>query len=201
METEAGMIRDGGSCVDRALAGRLCVVVPREKIAARVSELAGDISAAYATEDLTLVGVLTGAFMFLGDLLRALAIPVHLDVASVCSYPGGATESHRPRLRLPPAGDLAGRHVLLVDDILDSGRTLAFLVRLLSVQEPASLRTCVLLQKYRPDLPARIVVDMVGFDVPDEFIVGYGLDHDDLHRNLPDLCVLDGSGRVEEGKP
>ncbi len=195
------MAGDGGSCVDSALAGRLCVVIPREQIAARVGELAVGISAAYAAEDLTLVGVLTGAFVFLADLLRALVIPVHLDVVSVCSYPGGATESRRPRLRLPPAGDLAGRHVLLVDDILDSGRTLAFLVGLLSVQEPASLRTCVLLRKYRPDLPARIAVDMVGFDVSDEFIVGYGLDHDDLHRNLPDLCVMDGSGRVEEGKP
>ncbi len=166
------------------------VLVPRRQIAQRVFQLAVDINACYAGCELTVVGVLTGSVIFLADLVRELSMPIRLDVVNVCSYPGTATRSEGPQLTMPPAGDLAGRHILIVDDILDSGRTFDFLMEFCQDMKPASVRTCVFLRKDRPDVPERDEVDFVGFDIPDMFVVGYGLDFDDLYRNLPDLCVL-----------
>ena len=166
------------------------VVVPREQIARRVDEIAREITDCYDGEDLTVVAVLPGSLIFLADLMRRLPLRLHVDVVSICSYPGGATVSRGPRFDLPVASDLAGRQVLIVDDILDSARTLGALRTEIRAVGPASLRACVLLQKDRPDLGDRAAAEFVGFHLPDEFIVGYGLDFDGLYRNLPDLCVL-----------
>jgi hypoxanthine phosphoribosyltransferase len=174
-----------------ALGDGLKVVIPRDKIAARVEEIARELTECYGTGEITIVGVMTGVFVFLADLMRNLSMPIRLDIVSVSSYPGESTKSHGPQLTLPPTADLTGKDVLVIDDILDSGRTMAFLLALFSAAKPASLRTCVLLRKDLGATVERPVADYVGFDIADEFVVGYGLDYGDLYRGLPDLCVLD----------
>jgi hypoxanthine phosphoribosyltransferase len=166
------------------------VLVPRDRIAARVHELATRLAEEYRGTELTILAVLTGSLIFLADLVRNMPLMMRLDVVSISSYPGAATRSQGPRFRLAPAVELAGRDVLIIDDILDSGQTLQLLVDAIAPYHPASLRTCVLLRKDRPDVDDRIEADYAGFDVPDEFVIGYGLDHDLLYRNLPDICVL-----------
>ena len=166
------------------------VVVPRERIETRVGELGAQIAEAYAGRELTIVAVLTGALIFLSDLIRHIPLPMRISVVSVSSYPGTATETLGPKVQAPIPADLQGRHVLLVDDILDSGRTLQLLCEQAQAMVPGSLRTCVMVRKDRPDLPDRRDADFVGFDVPNEFLVGYGLDYDNLYRNLPEICVL-----------
>ncbi len=180
--------------------GALRVIIPADRIAARVGELARELTACYGHGELTIVGVMTGVFVFLADLMRNLSMPIRLDIVSVCSYPGESTKSHGPQLILPPTSDLTGRDVLVVDDILDSGRTMTFLLDLFSAARPASLRTCVLLRKDLGEVVERPDADFIGFDVPDKFVVGYGLDYDDLYRGLPDLCVLDPSGAGEDAE-
>ncbi len=166
------------------------VVVSRRDIARRVAELAGEISARYADRDLTILAVLTGSVVFLADLMRELRLPVRLDMVSIRSYPGPATRSCGSTFRMAPETDLRGKHVLVIDDIFDSGGTLEMLLAAVEAMGPASLASCVLVRKDRPDLPDRMAVDFAGFDVGDEFVVGYGMDHDTLYRNLPDICVL-----------
>ena len=173
------------------------VIIRRYRIASRIGELAEELTACYGSGELMIVGVMTGAFVFLADLMRNLVMPIRLDIVSVCSYPGESTQSRGPQLTLPPTGDLTGRDVLVVDDILDSGRTMTFLLDFFSAAKPASLRTCVLLRKDMGASVERPDADFVGFDIPDEFVVGYGLDYDNLYRGLPDLCVLDPSGARE----
>jgi hypoxanthine phosphoribosyltransferase len=175
----------------------LRVVIRRENIASRVEEIARELTACYGSGEITIVGVMTGVFVFLADLMRNLSMPIRLDIVSVSSYPGESTESHGPQLTLPPTADLTGRDVLVVDDILDSGRTMTFLLDLFSAARPSSLRTCVLLRKDLGEPVERPDADFVGFDIADEFVVGYGLDYDNLYRGLPDLCVLDPSGIAE----
>jgi len=166
------------------------VVVSAGDIAGRVAQLADEITACYRGGEITILAVLTGSLVFLADLMRHLAMPVRVGVVSVSSYRGSATTPGDVRFTIPLADDLAGRDVLVLDDVLDSGRTLGALLGELAARGPASMRTCVLLRKARPDLPGRMSADFVCFDVPNEFVVGYGLDHDDRHRNLPDICVL-----------
>ena len=166
------------------------VVVSRQDIARRVTELGDEISSRYADCELTVLAVLTGSLVFVADLIRGLGLPLRLDVVSIRSYPGQATRSCGSQFRLAPEMNLRGRHVLVVDDIFDSGGTLEMLLATLEATGPASLASCVLVRKARPDLPGRMAVDFAGFDVGDEFVVGYGMDHDDLYRNLPDICVL-----------
>ena len=167
------------------------VVVSRNQIARRVEELAGELSICYAGGEITIVMVLTGALVFVADLIRALPLPVRIEPVSVSSYPGQSTTSGACRFRLPPPETLAGRDVLIVDDIYDSGQTMRFLTDAIQNTGPAGIKSCVLLRKARPDLPNRRgEVNFVGFDIPDEFVVGYGLDFGDLYRNLPDICVL-----------
>lgn len=166
------------------------VLLSREQIADRVHQLSRRIAQRYEGGELTIVGVLTGSLVFLADLIRELSLPVRVSMVTIRSYPGEATRSQGPRLVLPPEEDLAGRNVLLLDDILDGGETLALLARTVEAMAPASLASCVLLYKDRPDRPDRIRPQYVGFDIPDEFVVGYGLDFGDRYRNLPDICVL-----------
>ncbi len=166
------------------------VLIPRARIAARVEELASSIAASYPNGDLTILGVLTGSVVFLADLIRCLPMRLRLDAARVNSYPGQATSSQGPEIVVDPAGDFQGRHVLIVDDILDSGQTIELLRERVLSASPASVRTCVLLSKRRDDLPGRVAADFAGFGIEDQFVVGYGLDYGDLYRNLPDICLL-----------
>jgi len=166
------------------------VVVPAGDIAGRIAQLADEIATCYRGGEITILAVLTGALVFLADLMRHLAMPLQVGVVSVSSYRAEATTPGDLHFRIPLADDLAGRDVLVLDDLLDTGQTLGALLSELARHRPASVRTCVLLRKDRPDLPDRMSADFVGFDVPNEFVVGYGLDHDRRYRNLPDICVL-----------
>lgn len=174
------------------------ILIGRDQIAARVASLAEQIVADLRAEaggrpvEVTLVPILVGSVIFVSDLIRRLPLRMQIRVMSVSSYPGTATTSRGARVEasltnLPD--DLTGRHVLIIDDILDSGGTLQLARRLIAARNPASLRTCVLLRKQRPEALAA-AVDYVAFDIPDEFVVGYGLDFDDYYRNLPDIVTL-----------
>ena len=177
--------------IGQAVGGHVArVVVSADRIAQRVSILAEQIDRTYHGRELTIVAVMTGALVFLADLVRRLNLMVRVEVASVRSYPDGATRSGPARFRLPPAEGIAGKDVLVLDDILDSGATITLLMDTVASMSPASLRSCVLMRKSRPELTHRIGVDFAGFDIEDEFVVGYGLDFDNLYRNLPDICVL-----------
>jgi hypoxanthine phosphoribosyltransferase len=167
------------------------VLVGEDRIRTRVAELAQQISADYAgVDELVLVGVLKGAFIFLADLSRQLTIPRRIEFVAVSSY-GTEGAAGEVRLELDLRHPIRGRHVLVVDDILDTGRTLDYLVRLLEAQEPASLRTCVLCRKpSRVEVPR--AVDYLGFDIPDAWVVGYGLDFHERDRTLPYITTIDG---------
>ena len=160
------------------------------RIAARVQELGRQISAELGGEDLVLLALLKGGVVFLSDLIRAIDAPLTIDFAQASSYGDGTESRGSVQLHVFPDADLRGRRVLIVDDILDTGRTLAAVgERLRGDFGVADVRTCVLLDK-----PARRVVpvaaDYVGFSVADRFVVGYGLDFDELYRNLPFIAVL-----------
>jgi hypoxanthine phosphoribosyltransferase len=164
------------------------VLVSEEQIQVRVAELGKQISNDYAGQELLLIGLLRGAIVFLSDLMRAISIPVRLDFIGISSY-GFSTESGAVRLVMDLETDIAGRHVLVVEDIVDTGKTLAYLVDNLKSRQPDSLRVCALLDKpERRTVP--IQVDYVGFEIPDKFVVGYGLDFAEGYRNLPFVGVL-----------
>lgn len=167
------------------------VLVTRERLTERVREMAAEISADYAGRDLLVIGILKGAVFFTADLVRELTVPCEIDFMSVSSY-GSATHSSGV-VRITKDLDVAieGRDVLLVEDVIDSGRTLRYLMRNLSARDPASLETCALLSKPaadRLDLGTRYV----GFRLPDVFVVGYGLDAGERFRELPYISALPG---------
>jgi hypoxanthine phosphoribosyltransferase len=178
---------------ERPVCGRK--LIPGHRIRAEVTALGRRISAAFAGKELTVVCVLDGALLFTADLVRELELPLRLETVAARSYRDGATAPGALQLRLECAERLRGRHVLVVDDILDTGRTLAAARDAIRMAEPASLRIAVLLDK-----PKRRVVpvqaDYVGFEIPDVFVVGYGMDHDGHYRNLPDVCVLSEGGQA-----
>ncbi len=160
------------------------VVFEAEAIAERVGELGREIAEYYPTGDLLLLGLLKGSFIFLSDLARAVPRPHQVDFMVAASYGSGKTSSGQVRLLYDPATNMEGRHVLLVEDIVDSGRTLNRLVRLLEARDPASLEICTLLHKRT----ARSLISeprFVGFDAPHKFLVGYGLDYAEDYRHLP----------------
>ncbi|HTR20381.1 MAG TPA: hypoxanthine phosphoribosyltransferase [Gemmatimonadales bacterium] len=166
------------------------VLITEAQIAARVAELAGQIDRDYqGLGELVLVGVLRGAFIFLADLARRLTIPHRVDFIALSRYEHGAVPSGDVRLGMDLREPIAARHVLIVEDILDSGVTLAFLLRLLATRSPASLKTCVLTRK-PGKLEADVSLDYVGFEIPDRWVVGYGLDYDNRWRTLPYIGVL-----------
>lgn len=165
------------------------ILVSEDAIAARVAELAARISADYAgADEVLLVGVLRGSFIFLADLCRRLTVPCRVDFLAVSRYEHGAMPG-AVRLVMDLRTDVRGRHVLVVEDIVDSGHTLAYLVETLRARGPASLKSCTLTRK-----PARLEVDVapdyVGFDVPDRWLVGYGLDYADRFRTLPYIGTI-----------
>lgn len=164
----------------------------KEQIHARVRELAGQIAATYdglPEPGLTLVPVLSGSIIFVADLIRELPLKMKIALVQVSAYPGRSVTAQTPRTLIELTGDIHGHHVLIVDDILDSGRTLARVQEQVRARNPASLRTAVLLRK-RSRAPRDFPVDFVGFDVDDLFVVGYGLDFADHYRNYPHIGVL-----------
>jgi len=164
------------------------VLVSEEAIQTKVAELGRRISDDYEGEELLLIGLLRGSIVFLSDLMRRLTIPVRLDFIGIQSY-GLSTESGAVRLVMDLETDISERHVLVVEDIVDTGKTLSYLVQNLKARQPASLRMCALLDKPdRRQVP--IKVDYVGFEIPDKFVVGYGLDFAEGYRNLPYVGVL-----------
>jgi hypoxanthine phosphoribosyltransferase len=171
------------------------VIVSRGQIQRRVDELAGEIAAALDGRPLTLIGVMDGALIFLADLIRRLTMPIHLLTVGARSYSGRNRTPGDVRFIHPLPTPLADRHVLIVDDILDSGATLAAVSREVAAHAPASCHSCVLLRKRRSQAlpPPAAEADFVGFDIPDKFVVGYGLDYNGLWRNLPDVLALENS--------
>jgi hypoxanthine phosphoribosyltransferase len=166
------------------------ILVSEAQIQAKVSELGARLSADYAGRELTLVSVLKGSLPFMADLMRAISIPVTIDLMEVSSYGGTATESSGlVRILKDLSSSIDGRDVLIVEDIIDTGLTLNYLIRYLAGKAPRTLRICTLLDK-----PARrlveIEIDYRGFEIPDQFVVGYGLDYGELYRNLPYIGVL-----------
>ncbi len=164
------------------------VLISTEAIQARVKELAQQIAKDYPVgEPLYMVGILKGAFIFLADLTRALPIPHIVDFMAVTSY-GKTTSTGEVRLLMDLREPVEGRHVLIVEDIIDSGQTLHYLYRLLRGRNPASLKTCALVRKKRNSI--EVPVDYLGFVIPDVWVVGYGLDYADKHRTLPYIAEL-----------
>jgi hypoxanthine phosphoribosyltransferase len=165
------------------------VLIAPERLQQRVVELAKQIDADYAGRELLLVGVLKGAVMVMADLARAMRLPVQMDWMAVSSYGSGTRSSGVVRILKDLDCDITGRHVLLVEDIVDSGLTLSWLVQNLRSREPASLQVCVLLRK--PSAAAMpIEVGYTGFDIDDSFVIGYGLDYAERYRNLPFVGTL-----------
>ncbi len=166
------------------------ILIDQERLQARVAELAAEISRDYAAvDDLLLVCVLRGAVIFLSDLSRQLAIPHAIDFMAVSSYGASTKSSGIVRILMDLETSILARHVLIVEDIIDSGRTLDYITRNLRTRGPASLKICTLLdKKTRREIP--IAVDYVGFEISDEFVIGYGLDFAEFYRNLPFIGVL-----------
>ena len=169
------------------------ILIPADTIRERIAEVAAEVLASWDGErEITLVPIMTGGLIFAADLMRHLPRHMQIHLMSVSSYPGTATTSRGARIddgRSGVPGDLSGHHVLVVDDILDSGGTLRAVKAELEARRADVVRTCVLLRKQRPEALA-FHCDHVAFDVPDEFVVGYGLDYDGYYRNLPDIAIL-----------
>ena len=165
------------------------VLVSEEQLKAKVAELGAQISRDYAGKNLVLVSILKGSVVFMADLMRAVSIPCNIDFMVVSSYGGSNTTSGLVKIIKDLDGDLSGKDVLIVEDILDTGVTLSNLVPMLKMRNPNSVKICTILDK-----PSRrkadIQPDYEGFQVPDEFVVGYGLDYDEKYRNLPYVGVL-----------
>jgi len=166
------------------------VLISQQQIATRVKEMAAKITADHSADgEITIVPILTGALVFCADLIRQMHVRMKIGLLTVSSYPGESVRTQGSKVISEKLGDVKGRHILLVDDILDSGGTLKLVAPLIRELGVASLRTCVLLRKDRP-AAKEVSVDYVGFEIPDEFVVGYGLDFDDYYRNLPDIVTL-----------
>lgn len=165
------------------------VLFSEEVILARLDQIAAQISDDYRDQDLTIIAVLNGSLIFMADLLRRIPLPLKLDCLSVASYHGGAKTSGEVVFKQLILPDVKGRHILVLDDILDSGLTLNAIRRKLEEADPLSVRVCVLLQK-RVIRAAPMETDYVGFEIGDEFVVGYGLDYMERYRNLPCIGVL-----------
>jgi hypoxanthine phosphoribosyltransferase len=166
------------------------VLVASEDIQAKVRELGERITQDYREDKLLLVGILRGAVVFLSDLMRHLELPCEIDFMDISSYGTGTQTSGVVRILKDLEEDITGRHVLIIEDIIDTGLTLSYLRRMLLQRGPASLEICALLSK-----PSRRQVDLsvkyLGFEVPDEFVIGYGIDYAGAYRNLPDIHALE----------
>lgn len=165
------------------------ILIAADQIQRRVTELAAQINADYGDKPVTIVGVLTGCLVFLADLVRHLRMPVRIDFIQASSYRGAVTRPGELHLQKELIPDVRGRHILLLDDILDTGQTLAYLVGHLQGLGATSLRVAVLLRK-RARQKNSLEPDYCGFEIPDAFVVGYGLDFNDEYRQLPHIAIL-----------
>ena len=160
------------------------ILFTEEQLKKRVGEIARQIETDYAGKEIMLISVLRGSFIFMADLCRAIHLPCTLDFLSVSSYGTGTTSSGQVQITKDLSEDITGRHVIVVEDILDSGNTLSYLLKMLNNRHPASIRLCTLLDK--PDRRVKPVdLHYSGFTIPDAFVVGYGLDYAEKYRNLP----------------
>ncbi len=185
------MKRAGGDAIAELETAVTEVLVDEETLRNRVSELGDEISRDYAGRDLLLICVLKGAVFFLSDLMRQIEVPCEVDFMAVASYGSSTDSSGVVRILKDLDAPLEGRDVLIVEDIVDSGLTLQYLLRTLEARNPASLEVCALLTKpdrRKIDLPARYI----GFEIPDKFAIGYGLDYAERYRNLPYVAALTG---------
>ena len=165
------------------------VLFSAEQLKQRVREIATEIEKDYAGKEIMLISVLRGSFVFMADLCRAIDLPCTIDFMSVSSYGKSTTSSGQVQITKDLSEDISGRHVIVIEDILDSGNTLSYLLRLLEHRHPASIRLCTLLDK--PDRRTKPVqVHYSGFTIPDAFVVGYGLDYAEKYRNLPYIGIL-----------
>jgi len=166
------------------------VIITREELAEKVAELAALIRKDYKGKNPLVIGILKGSFVFMSDLVRAMNIPVEIDFVRLSSYGAGTESSGKIKLVKDVETPIKDRHVLVVEDIVDRGLTVRFLLDYLSFRKPASLKLCALFDK-----PSRrkveVPIDYLGFSIPDKFVVGYGLDYDEKFRYLPDLCALE----------
>jgi hypoxanthine phosphoribosyltransferase len=167
------------------------VLIHRDRIRERVAELGRQIERDYPDGELVILGVLKGSFMFLADLARAISRPVRVEFLGVQSYGGAKTSSGAVQITLDLTNPIDGSDVIIVEDIVDTGLTAQFLMQQLAARQARSVKLCSLLHK-----PARSVqpvhIDYLGFTIEDVFVVGYGLDYAQMHRNLPDICVIEG---------
>ena len=179
------------SIADPRLSGRAVrrIVYDQQRIAARVRELGGDITRAYPEGELLVLGLLKGSFIFLSDLVREISRPLQIDFIVASSYGDATVSSGTVRLVYDPETELEGKHIVLVEDIVDTGRTLNRLMDLLKARNPRSLEICALLHK-QAAAELRYPTRFVGFDAPNEFLVGYGLDHAENFRHLPYIASL-----------
>ena len=170
-------------------AEKLNLLLPAERVRERIGELAGEIDRCYAGREITVVVVLKGAFVFAADLVRCLKTPLELDFVCLASYGSGTASSGDVRIGLDTCESVAGRDVLVAEDIVDTGRSVDFLIRYLYERGAADVKLCALLDK-----PGRrrfdVAPDFVGFVIPDVFVVGFGIDHAQRYRNLPDVYAL-----------
>ena len=165
------------------------ILVSEAAIKRRLKKLGADIATTYGDEEITVVAIINGAILFAADLLRQIPNPIRLDCIRISSYRNDTRSHGKPRLLYNLTLDITNRHVLLIDDILDTGKTFSVVVNMIQKLNPASLRTCVLLDK-RGRREVEFEADFVGFQIPDKFAVGYGLDFAERYRNLPCIGVL-----------
>lgn len=165
------------------------VLFSEEQLRKKVKEIGKQIQQDYAGKEIMLIAVLRGSFVFMADLCRAIDLPCTLDFMSVSSYGKGTSSSGQVQITKDLSEDISGRHIIVVEDILDSGNTLSYLLKVLENRHPASIRLCTLLDK--PDRRVKHVdVHYCGFSIPDAFVVGYGLDYAEMYRNLPYIGIL-----------
>jgi hypoxanthine phosphoribosyltransferase len=165
------------------------ILIPSDRLQARIEELGAEISRDYEGKDLLLLSVLKGSVLFLSDLMRRITVPHAIDFMATSSYGAGMESSGVVRILKDLDAPIEGRNELIVEDIIDTGRTLEYLVRILQARAPRSLRICTLLDK-ASRREVQVPVDYTGFEIPDRFVFGYGLDYAELYRNLPYVAVL-----------
>jgi hypoxanthine phosphoribosyltransferase len=169
------------------------ILISSAEIEACITRLAADIMRDYTGRNLLLISILKGAFVFTADLIRRLDLPLEVHFVLLSSYGGRMESAGKIRLVQPLQCPIRGRHVLVIEDIVDTGFTLSFLMEYLAREQPASLKLCALADKpFRRVVP--VTIDYLGFTVPDKFIVGYGIDWDEKFRNLPDICAMEDEG-------
>ena len=169
---------------------KVSVLISEEEVSARIKEMAAELSRKYRGRTVHLIGILKGSIMFMAELSKHMTVPVTMDFLAVSSYGSGTVSSGNVTLKMDLSVDIEGRDVVVVEDILDSGRTLSYVVELLKEKNPDTLKVITLLDK--PDrrvIPVEL--EMTGFEIPDRFVVGYGLDYAEKYRNLPFIGALD----------